>query len=168
MAYEFVGRRPDIPESDAGWTQIMGVFLGRLARKEGYVQAWEVERLPGSRGTGVGAIDLGWYSDHGRRPVVAIEHESWLPGGESIASRRAAYLKIVPKLGAAPAEIRVLLTYVKGEQVQDRIVNELSGLFAGMKPTGEWVLGIGPYRSTKSEGWHGFVMSNGTALVRVD
>lgn len=165
MAYEFVRRRPDLPESDAGWTQIMGVFLARLAQQAGLTQAWEVERPYGSGGKGGGALDLGWYSGKERHPSVIIEHESWLPEMESIKSRKAVYLKILPKLGAAPANLRVLLTYVKADEVKQRVVSELSGLFAALKAKGEWFLGLGPYGSSELERWHGFVMSDDSELV---
>jgi len=78
------------------WTDVMAVFLSKLARKMACYQEWRDVMLGGN-------VDYVWYLEHSLAKVVVIEHEN---------NFRTIRENEIRNLLESKIPLRVLLTYV--------------------------------------------------------
>jgi hypothetical protein len=166
IAYNWAKLGRESEPSDTAWTAFLGVFLARLAVQGGFIQRWEVERIPGPSQLGTGALDFGWYVGRNRHPLIVIELESDFGREARSVGRAKVYRKILPKfVGGTDAPLRILLTYIDPREPVDTTVAEFAELIGSMTTTDsrrtEWILGLGPYGWTDEETWRGFLVRTG-------
>lgn len=136
---------------DAEWTELVKVFLSRLARREGYFQEWESE----------GRVDLLWYEEDRMIPSVAIEHENKSEG---------VNVSEVPKLCGTDAPLKVLITYFdKHAQPEEELCSKVALALeprARRTDFGEFLLILGERKERLAFEWWGYVWDRNDECFR--
>ena len=128
------------------WTDVIAIFLSRLARSMEYFQDWEHKPK---------RTDFVWYEGDQKTPAVAIEHEN--------DYKLKIEAKEIPNLLSSNAALKVLITYAytegreSVEQVTGRILKIASGGLRKSQPSGEFLLVLGPDDRSDPWRWRGFV-----------
>jgi hypothetical protein len=131
--------RRESEDSDVEWTQVMGVFLARLARRCGYFQEWEKH----------GRLDFAWYEDDRINPTIAIEHENWFMG---------VHESELPKLLKVRADLKILITYAYRKKGEAKVLaDSLEAPLQAAKFKGKFMLVVGTEKLVQPNEWRPFI-----------